>query len=37
MGIMSYKVKQKNIEKLKIFLKKIKNNKTKKLKNGNSI
>jgi len=34
---MSYKVKQKNIEKLKIFLKKIKNNKTKKLKNGNSI
>jgi|TARA_R110000772_G_scaffold255733_1_gene372003 hypothetical protein len=34
---MKYKVKEKNIEKLKIFLKKIKNNKTKKLKNGNSI
>tara|TARA_R110000782_G_scaffold130110_1_gene221786 strand:+ start:218 stop:322 length:105 start_codon:yes stop_codon:yes gene_type:complete len=34
---MKYKVKEKNIEKLKVFLKKIKNNKTKKLKNGNSI
>tara|TARA_B110000858_G_scaffold175255_1_gene208516 strand:+ start:268 stop:372 length:105 start_codon:yes stop_codon:yes gene_type:complete len=34
---MKYKVKEKNIEKLKVFLKKIKINKTKKLKNGNSI
>ncbi len=34
---MKYKVKEKNIEKLKVFLKKIENNKTKKLKNGNSI
>tara|TARA_R110000787_G_scaffold7833_6_gene26128 strand:+ start:267 stop:371 length:105 start_codon:yes stop_codon:yes gene_type:complete len=34
---MKYKVKAKNIEKLKQFLKKIENNKTKKLKNGNSI
>ena len=34
---MRYKPKEKNIEKLKIFLKKIQNNKTKKLKNGNSI
>jgi len=34
---MKYKVKEKNIEKLKVFLKKIKNNKIKKTKNGNSI
>tara|TARA_R110000823_G_scaffold84429_3_gene189914 strand:+ start:2675 stop:2779 length:105 start_codon:yes stop_codon:yes gene_type:complete len=34
---MKYKVKKTNIEKLKIFLKKIENNKIKKLKNGNSI
>jgi len=34
---MIYKPKEKNIEKLKIFLKKKVNNKTKKLKNGNSI
>ena len=34
---MKYKVKEKNIEKLKIFLKKIKNNKIKNKKNGNSI
>lgn len=34
---MKYKVKKKNIEKLKLFLEKIENNKTKKLKNGNSI
>tara|TARA_B110000240_G_C13131560_1_gene297075 strand:+ start:189 stop:293 length:105 start_codon:yes stop_codon:yes gene_type:complete len=34
---MKYKVKEKNIEKLRQFLKKIENNKTKKLKNGNSI
>jgi len=34
---MKYKVKTTNIEKLKIFLKKIENNKTKKSKNGNSI
>jgi len=34
---MKYKVKEKNIEKLKIFLKKIKNNKIKNTKNGNSI
>jgi hypothetical protein len=33
---MSYKPKRKNIEKLKVFLKKI-NNKIKKSKNGNSI
>jgi len=37
MGVIKYKVKEKNIEKLKIFLKKIQKNKTKKLKNGNSI
>jgi len=35
MGIIKYKVKEKNIEKLKVFLKKIKKYKTK--KNGNSI
>tara|TARA_R100000935_G_scaffold24479_1_gene44033 strand:- start:657 stop:764 length:108 start_codon:yes stop_codon:yes gene_type:complete len=35
---MKYKVKLKNIEKLKLFLnKKIENNKIKKSKNGNSI
>tara|TARA_R110000796_G_scaffold1218_4_gene4845 strand:+ start:5901 stop:6005 length:105 start_codon:yes stop_codon:yes gene_type:complete len=34
---MKYKVKEKNIEKLKVFLKKIQNNKIKKTKNGNSI
>ena len=34
---MKYKVKEKNIEKLKIFLKKIKNNKIKNTKDGNSI
>ena len=34
---MKYKVKEKNIEKLKVFLKKIKNNKIKKTNNGNSI
>jgi hypothetical protein len=34
---MKYKVKEKNIEKLKVFLKKIKNNKIKNTKNGNSI
>ena len=34
---MTYKIKKENIKKLKIFLKKVKNNKTKKLKNGNSI
>jgi len=34
---MKYKIKDENIKKLKIFLKKIKNNKTKKSKNGNSI
>jgi len=34
---MSYKPKEKNIIKLKVFLKKIENNKTKKLKYGNSI
>tara|TARA_R110002012_G_scaffold306649_2_gene511534 strand:+ start:27977 stop:28081 length:105 start_codon:yes stop_codon:yes gene_type:complete len=34
---MTYKAKTKNIEKLRIFLKKIKNNKTKKETNGNSI
>jgi hypothetical protein len=34
---MSYKPKEKNVEKLKTFLKKTENNKTKKLKNGNSI
>tara|TARA_B100000780_G_scaffold224816_1_gene163933 strand:- start:212 stop:316 length:105 start_codon:yes stop_codon:yes gene_type:complete len=34
---MIYKPKNKNIEKLKVFLKKIENNKTKKVKNGNSI
>ena len=34
---MSYKPKEKNIEKLKVFLKKTKINKTKKSKNGNSI
>jgi len=34
---MNYKIKKENIKKLKIFLKKIQNNKTKKLKNGNSI
>ena len=34
---MKYKVKKTNIEKLKIFLKKIENNKIKKTKNGNSI
>ena len=34
---MTYKPKTNNIEKLKVFLKKIKNNKTKKSKNGNSI
>jgi hypothetical protein len=33
---MSYKPKEKNIEKLKLFLKKI-NNKIKNNKNGNSI
>tara|TARA_R110000782_G_scaffold110021_1_gene199155 strand:- start:311 stop:415 length:105 start_codon:yes stop_codon:yes gene_type:complete len=34
---MTYKPKNKNIEKLELFLKKIKNNKTKNVKNGNSI
>jgi len=34
---MKYKVKETNIEKLKLFLEKIKNNTTKKLKNGKSI
>jgi hypothetical protein len=34
---MKYKVKEKNIEKLKVFLKKIKKNKLKNTKNGNSI
>tara|TARA_R100000541_G_scaffold59267_1_gene72558 strand:+ start:4343 stop:4447 length:105 start_codon:yes stop_codon:yes gene_type:complete len=34
---MKYKVKEKNIEKLKLFLKKIKNNKIKNTKDGNSI
>jgi len=34
---MKYKVKEINIKKLKQILKKIENNKTKKLKNGNSI
>tara|TARA_R100000541_G_scaffold57350_1_gene67404 strand:- start:134 stop:238 length:105 start_codon:yes stop_codon:yes gene_type:complete len=34
---MKYKVKEKNIEKLKLFLKKIKKNKLKNNKNGNSI
>jgi len=34
---MQYKVKEKNIEKLKLFLKKIKKNKLKNTKNGNSI
>tara|TARA_R100000935_G_C2759654_1_gene133084 strand:+ start:441 stop:545 length:105 start_codon:yes stop_codon:yes gene_type:complete len=34
---MKYKVKEKNIEKLKLFLKKIKKNKLKNTKNGNSI
>jgi len=34
---MRYKPKNKNIEKLKVFLKKIQNNKIKKSKNGNSI
>tara|TARA_B100000768_G_C11200120_1_gene341382 strand:- start:661 stop:765 length:105 start_codon:yes stop_codon:yes gene_type:complete len=34
---MKYKIKKTNIEKLKIFLKKIENNKIKKEKNGNSI
>tara|TARA_R110002012_G_scaffold225470_1_gene397450 strand:- start:170 stop:274 length:105 start_codon:yes stop_codon:yes gene_type:complete len=34
---MKYKVKEKNIEKLKVFLKKIKKNKLKNIKNGNSI
>jgi len=37
MGFIKYKIKEKNIEKLKIFLKKIRKNNTKKLKNGNSI
>ena len=34
---MTYKIKKENIKKLKIFLRKVKNNKTKKEKNGNSI
>ena len=34
---MSYKPKEKNIEKLKVFLKKTETNKIKKSKNGNSI
>tara|TARA_R110002094_G_scaffold48239_1_gene60006 strand:+ start:1402 stop:1506 length:105 start_codon:yes stop_codon:yes gene_type:complete len=34
---MIYKPKEKNVKKLKTFLKKEENNKTKKLKNGNSI
>lgn len=34
---MKYKVKKINIEKLKVFLKKAENNKTKKTKNGNSL
>ena len=34
---MIYKPKEKNIKKLKIFLKNKENNKTKKSKNGNSI
>ena len=34
---MKYKVKKKNIEKLKLFLKRIENNKIKNTKNGNSI
>tara|TARA_R110002153_G_scaffold59619_2_gene162612 strand:+ start:1497 stop:1601 length:105 start_codon:yes stop_codon:yes gene_type:complete len=34
---MKYKPKKNNVEKLKVFLKKIKNNKIKKSKNGNSI
>jgi hypothetical protein len=34
---MIYKPKEKNIEKLKTFLKKVEKNKTKKSKNGNSI
>jgi hypothetical protein len=34
---MSYKPKQKNIEKLKVFLKKTEINKEKKQKNGKSI
>ena len=34
---MSYKPKEKNIIKLKVFLKKIENNKLKNTKNGNSI
>ncbi len=34
---MKYKIKKENIKKLKIFLEKVKNNKIKKSKNGNSI
>tara|TARA_R110000751_G_scaffold102483_3_gene197110 strand:+ start:2097 stop:2201 length:105 start_codon:yes stop_codon:yes gene_type:complete len=34
---MKYKIKETNIKKLKLFLKKIKNNKIKKTKNGDSI
>tara|TARA_R110000772_G_scaffold28176_3_gene71179 strand:- start:1772 stop:1876 length:105 start_codon:yes stop_codon:yes gene_type:complete len=34
---MKYKVKQVNIEKLKVFLKKVETNKTKTTKNGNSL
>lgn len=34
---MKYKIKEENIKKLRIFLKRIKNNKIKKTKNGNSI
>jgi len=34
---MKYKIKKENIKKLKLFLKREKNNKTKKDKNGNSI
>ena len=34
---MIYKPKEKNVQKLKTFLKKTENNKTKKINNGNSI
>jgi len=37
MGAVKYKVKKINIQKLKVFLKKIETNKTKNSTNGNSI
>jgi len=37
MGAVKYKVKEENIKKLKVFLKKIETNKTKKSTNGDSI